>query len=85
MSGKPVAAIVSAGLSKFGNLEGLYSREIFAEAAREAFEKCPKLDPKKDIKALYVGMMSESFEHQAHIAPMMLDWVGLLPIPAVRT
>jgi len=85
MSGKPLAAIVSAGLSKFGNLEGLYSREIFAEAAREAFEKCPKLDPKKDIKALYVGMMSESYEHQAHIAPMMLDWVGLLPIPAVRT
>ena len=85
MSGKPLAAIVSAGLSKFGNLEGLYSREIFAEAAREAFEKCPKLDPKRDIKALYVGMMSESYEHQAHIAPMMLDWVGLLPIPAVRT
>jgi len=85
MSGKPLVAVVSAGLSKFGNLEGLYSREIFAEAAKEAFEKCPKLDPKKDIKALYVGMMSESYEHQAHIAPMMLDWVGLLPIPAVRT
>jgi acetyl-CoA C-acetyltransferase len=84
MSGKPLAAIISAGQSKFGNLDGLYSREIFAEAAKEAFEKCTKLDPKKDIKALYVGMMSESYERQAHIAPMMLDWVGLLPIPAVR-
>ncbi len=85
MSGKPLAAIVSGGMSRFGNLEGLYSREIFAEAAKEAFEKCPKLDPKKDIEALFVGMMSESWEHQGHIAPMMLDWTGLLPIPAIRT
>jgi len=85
MSRKPLAAIVSGGISKFGNLEGLYSREIFAEAATEAFQKCPELDPKKDIKALYIGMMSESYEHQAHMAAMMLDWIGLLPIAATRT
>ncbi|MBS7615165.1 thiolase domain-containing protein [Candidatus Bathyarchaeota archaeon] len=85
MKGKPIAAIVSAGLSKFGKLENYTGRELFAEAVYEAFERCPKLDPKKDIKAIFVGMMSESFEHQGHVAPMLSDWAGLLPAPAIRT
>ena len=73
MQGKPLASIVSAGMSKFGKFEGVYYRELFAEAAREAFEKCPNLDPKKDIKALMVGQMGESFEHQGHTGPTVLD------------
>jgi len=82
--GTPIASIVTAGASKFGVREGLYTRELFAEAAKEAFNRCPNLDPKRDIQALFVGMMSESYEHQAHIAPLLLDWIGLLPIPAFR-
>jgi acetyl-CoA C-acetyltransferase len=82
---KPLATIVSAGLSKFGAREGLYARELFVEAASEAFERCPNLSPKKDIDGLFVGQMSESYEHQAHVAPMITDWVGLLPVPAYRT
>jgi acetyl-CoA C-acetyltransferase len=82
---KPLATIVSAGLSKFGTREGLYARELFVEAASEAFERCPNLSPKKDIDGLFVGQMSESYEHQAHVAPMISDWVGLLPAPAYRT
>ncbi len=85
MKGRPLAAIVSAGLSKFGKLEGRYAREIFLDAAREAFCRCPKLNPKKDIKALFLGQMSEAYEHQAHLAPISADWSGLLPIPSVRT
>ncbi len=85
MIGKPLATIVSAGMSKFGKLEGKYAREIFAEAAKEAFDKCPRLNPKKDIKALFVGMMGESYEHQGHTGATLLDWIGLLPIPATRT
>ncbi len=85
MTGKPLASIVSAGITKFGVREGLYGRELFVEAVKEAFERCPKLDPKRDIKGLFVGQMSESYEHQAHTAPMLLDWIGLLPIPAFRT
>ena len=81
---KPLASIVSAGVTKFGVREGLYTRELFAEAAKEAFTQCPNLDPKRDIQALFVGMMSESTEHQAHIAPLLLDWVGLLPNPGFR-
>jgi acetyl-CoA C-acetyltransferase len=81
----PIASIVSAGISKFGVRDGIYSRELFAEAEKEAVDKCPNLEPRRDIQALFVGMMSESYEHQAHIAPLMLDWVGLLPKPAFRT
>lgn len=85
MNGKPLASIVSVGLSKFGKLEGLYAREIFAEAAKEAFDRCPKLDPKKDIEALYVGHMGESYEHQGHTGATMADWIGLGHVPATRT
>jgi len=85
MHGKPLASIVSAGMSKFGKMEGVSARELFSDAAIEAFEKCPNLDPKRDIKALFVGQMGESFEHQGHTGPTVLDWIGLLPIPAMRT
>jgi acetyl-CoA C-acetyltransferase len=81
---KPLVSIVSAGLSKFGKRKGMYGREMFAQAVREAFERCPNLDPKRDVEALFVGHMGESFEHQGHTGPTMLDWAGLLPIPAVR-
>lgn len=84
MIGKPLATIVSAGLSKFGRREGLYGRELFAEAAKEAYDRCPNLIPKKDIKALFVGHMGESYEHQGHTGPTLADWAGLLPVQATR-
>jgi acetyl-CoA C-acetyltransferase len=85
LKGQPLVSIVSVGLSKFGKLEGLYAREIFAEAAKEAFDRCPKLDPKKDIEALFVGHMGESYEHQGHTGATMADWIGLGHVPATRT
>jgi acetyl-CoA C-acetyltransferase len=85
LSGKPLVSIVSAGLSKFGKNEGLYARELFAEAVKEAFDRCPKLEPKRDIKAIFVGHMGESYEHQGHTASTVADWAGLLNIPATRT
>ncbi len=71
-------------MSKFGRREGVYARELFAEAALEAFHRVEKLDPGKDIKAAFIGQMSESYEHQSHNAPMAASWAGLLPAPAIR-
>lgn len=84
MRGKPLATIVSAGLSKFGRREGLYARELFAEAALAAFHRVEELDPSKDIKAAFIGQMSEAYEHQAHNAPIEASWAGLFPAPAMR-
>jgi acetyl-CoA C-acetyltransferase len=85
LRGRPLVAIVSAGLSKFGKREGVSGRELFAEAAVEAFRRCPNVDLRKEIKTLIVGQMSENFEHQAHVAPALSDWAALLPAPAIRT
>jgi acetyl-CoA C-acetyltransferase len=84
LHGKPLATIVSAGLSKFGRREGLYARELFAEAALAAFHRVEELDPSKDIKAAFIGQMSEAYEHQAHNAPIEASWAGLFPAPAMR-
>ena len=85
MAGKPLVSIVSAGLSKFGRRDNVYARELFVEAVSEAFERCPNLDPKKDVKALFVGHMGEGYEHQGHTGPTLADWAGLLPCASVRT
>jgi acetyl-CoA C-acetyltransferase len=59
-------------------------RELFAEATKEAYERCPNLEPQKDIEALFIGHMGESYEHQGHSGPTMAGWAGLLPKPAIR-
>jgi acetyl-CoA C-acetyltransferase len=85
VKGKPLVSIISAGLSKFGKLEGLYGREIFSQAAKEAYDRVPELNPKRDIKALFVGHMGESYEHQGHTGATAADWAGLVHVPATRT
>ncbi|MCP4166834.1 MAG: hypothetical protein GY759_13215 [Chloroflexi bacterium] len=78
-------AIVGAGMSHFGAFPDLASRDLFVRAfsaMRASVEK--GLDPAV-IQALYIGnYSSELFEGQGHIAPLMADWVGLTPIPAIR-
>jgi len=85
LNGKPLVSIVSAGLSRFGKHQGLYARELFAKAVKEAFDRCPRLQPKRDIKAMFVGHMGEAYEHQGHTGAAAADWTGLLNIPATRT
>lgn len=85
LNGKPLVSIISVGMSKFGKHDGLLAREIFLEAASEAFTRCPKLDPKKDVKAMFIGHMGEAYEHQGHTGSTIADWAGLSGIPATRT
>ena len=84
MAAKPLASIVSVGLSKFGRREGVYARELFAEAALESFHRLEDFDPGKQIRAAFIGQMSESYERQSHTAPMAANWAGLLPVAATR-
>jgi acetyl-CoA C-acetyltransferase len=85
LNGKPLVSIIGAGLSKFGKHEGLYAREIFSYAVKEAFDRCPNLDPKRDVKAMFIGQMGEAYEHQGHTGAAVADWAGLVGIPATRT
>jgi acetyl-CoA C-acetyltransferase len=82
---KPLVSIISAGMSKFGKHGGLLTREIFGEAIKEAFNRCPNLEPKKDIKAMFIGHMGEAYEHQGHTGSAIADWAGLVGVPATRT
>jgi len=85
LKGKPLVSIVSAGMSKFGKHDGLLAREIFSQAASEAYSRCPRLEPKSDIKAMFIGHMGEAYEHQGHTGSAVADWAGLVGIPATRT
>ncbi|MGC8849051.1 MAG: thiolase domain-containing protein [Candidatus Bathyarchaeia archaeon] len=81
---EPLASIVSTGISYFGRREGVYARELFREAAEEAFSNSPNLDPRRDLEAIFVGQMSDLFEHQSHVGAMISDWLALSEIPAMR-
>ena len=79
------AAVVAAGMSKFGAFPGLSTRDLFVQAFQDMRASVDKeLDP-NDIEALYIGnYSSDLFEGQGHTAPFMADWTGLAPRPATR-
>ncbi len=61
------------------------SRELFVEAALDAGESVDNGFELRDVEALFVGnFSSDAFEHQAHTAPLMVDWLGLRPRAATR-
>ena len=78
-------AVVGAGMSKFGAFAEKNTRDLFVEAFKEMTKSVDKgLDP-SIIESLYIGnFSSDQFEHQAHIAPLLTDAVGLTPRPATR-
>lgn len=78
-------AMVGAGMSKFGAFAEKNSRDLFVEAYKNMSASVDKGFDPAGMDALYVGnFSSDQFEHQAHIAPLMADAVGLTPIPSTR-
>lgn len=78
-------AVVGAGMSNFGAFPGLSSRDLFVSAFKEMRMSVDKGFDPRDIEAFYLGNFSgDLFEGQAHLAPILANWVGLSPIPAVR-
>ena len=78
-------SVVGAGISHFGAFKEKDSRDLFVEAFQETLGTVQRgIDP-GEIEAIYVGNLSgDCFEGQAHIAPLMAEWVGLNPKPATR-
>ena len=78
-------AIVGAGMSKFGAFRGKSSRDLVVEAFKGMRASVDKgLDPAA-IETIYVGnLSSDLFEGQAHLGPIVADWLGMIPKPAVR-
>jgi len=79
--------MVGAGTTRFHHKihSEKTSRDLFVEAALDAFASVDKGFDKKDVEALFLGnFSSDVFEHQCHTAPLMANWLGLNPIPSTR-
>ena len=77
--------IDGTGIRKYGALPGKATRDLFVEAFKDIPASVDKVFETQNIKALFVGnYSSELFEGQGHTAPIMADWIGLTPRPAVR-
>ncbi len=75
--------IVGVGMTKFGVLGRVTSRELATTAAREAMEMANI--KREDVDAIYNGILSpDIFEHQMHSAPGIPDYLGLNNIPSTR-
>jgi acetyl-CoA C-acetyltransferase len=78
-------ALVGAGMSKFGAFAEKNTRDLFVEAFKDMKKSVDKEFDPSVIETLYIGnFSSDQFEHQAHIAPLLTDAVGLTPRPATR-
>ena len=74
-------AIVSGGMTHFGELWESSLRNMFVEAALEAMEGAGA----DHVDELFVGNMSAGqFVGQEHLGPLMADHLGMAGIPATR-
>lgn len=74
-------AIVSAGMTRFGELWESSLRDLFAEAATEALEGAGV----DRIDSIYVGNMAAGqFVGQEHLGPLMADHLGMAGVAATR-
>jgi acetyl-CoA C-acetyltransferase len=74
-------AIVSAGMTRFGELWETSLRGLFVEAATEALREA-RAD---HLDAVFVGNMSAGqFIGQEHLGPLLADQLGMAGVPAGR-
>ena len=84
MRSRPLAAVVSAGSTKYGRHSDKSSKDLVLEAFAEALENARNLDPKRDIDAIVVSQMSSEYELQAHTGAWAAGYLGLTGKPAIR-
>jgi acetyl-CoA C-acetyltransferase len=78
-------AIVGAGMSRFGVFKEKASRDLFVDAFLAMKASVDRGVDVNAIEALYLGnLTSDLFEGQCHLAPIMADWIGMVPKPATR-
>ena len=71
-------AIVGGGATKCGKREASW-RDMVQEAGKAMFESVENLSP-KDVDSLIVGAAQpERFIFQAHVAPMVAEYLGITP------
>jgi acetyl-CoA C-acetyltransferase len=71
-------AIVGGGATKCGKREASW-RDLVQEAGKAMFEFVDNLSP-KDVDSLIVGAAQpERFIFQAHVAPMVAEYLGITP------
>ena len=76
-------SIIGVGQTKFGELWDVSFRQMMIDAGARAIEDAG-IDGKQ-IDAMYVGNMSSGqFIRQEHIASLIVDHSGLVPIPSTR-
>jgi len=74
-------AVIGIGMTKWGELWEQSLRDIYVETALLALEDAG-IDR---IDSMYIGSMSSGlFVGQEHIASLLADYLGQLPVPATR-
>ncbi|MBI2908648.1 MAG: hypothetical protein HYX92_13480 [Chloroflexi bacterium] len=72
-------------MSRFGAFDDRITRDLFVEAFGEMRKAVDKGFDPRDIEAVYFGnAANEQFEFQGHLAPILADWVGLVPRAITR-
>jgi len=71
-------AIIGGGATRSGKREASW-RDLVQEAGKAMFENVNNLSP-KDVDSLIVGAAQpERFAFQAHVAPMVAEYLGITP------
>jgi len=75
-------AIIGGGATRCGKREATW-RELVQEAGKEMFKSVDNFTP-KDVEALIVGAAEpERFVFQAHVAPMVAEYLGITPTKVI--